>query len=150
MALGAHTDNTYFTDPAGLQTFHMLSHTNGNGGASLLVDGFRAANILRSESPDAFNDLCQIEINSHSSGNDGISITPQRSFPVFVTEIASSKIPPEVIQIRWNNDDRAILSARRQEENAKFYAAARKWVDILRRPESEYWVQLQPGRPLGT
>ena len=35
LALAAHTDTTYFTDPAGLQTFHLLSHTNGEGGASL-------------------------------------------------------------------------------------------------------------------
>ena len=148
LALAAHTDNTYFTDPAGLQTFHMLSHTNGNGGASLLVDGFRAAEILRSESPAAFNDLCSIQIDAHSSGNEGISIMPARSFPVLVTKEGPPGVPAEVVQIRWNNDDRATLPAHYPEAIARFYAAARKWVEILRRPESEYWVQLKPGRPL--
>ena len=32
IALEAHTDNTYFSDPAGLQAFHLLSHTDGSGG----------------------------------------------------------------------------------------------------------------------
>lgn len=51
-------------------------------------------------------------------------------------------------QVRWNNDDRAALVARDPDEIARFYAAAKKWVGILRRPESEYWEQLKPGRPL--
>lgn len=148
LALAAHTDNTYFTDPAGLQTFHILSHTNGEGGASLLIDGYRAAEILRSESPDAFNDLCNIRINAHCSGNEGISIMPSQKFPVFVTKNASSEAPAEVMQIRWNNDDRATLPADDSSKYSRFYAAVRKWVEILRRPESEYWVQLKPGRPL--
>jgi len=147
LALAAHTDNTYFTDPAGLQTFHMLSHTNGNGGASLLVDGFRAADILRSESPDAFGDLCRIKINAHSSGNEGISIMPQQFFPVLVTEGAPG-LPEDVTQIRWNNDDRATLPAHEPEDVKRFYIAARKWVEILRRPDSEYSVQLTPGKVL--
>ena len=57
LALDAHTDTSYFTDPAGYQMFHLLSHQGGSGGATLLVDGFRAANILRSESPKAFRTL---------------------------------------------------------------------------------------------
>ncbi|KAG6331400.1 hypothetical protein ID866_7686, partial [Astraeus odoratus] len=52
MALGAHTDNTCFTDPCGLQLFHLLSHTDGSGGASLLVDGFYVASLLKELHPD--------------------------------------------------------------------------------------------------
>jgi len=146
--LAAHTDNTYFTDPAGLQTFHMLSHTNGDGGASLLVDGFRAAQILRSESAEAFNDLCRIKINAHSSGNEGISIMPQQPFPVLAIREGAPGRPVDVVQVRWNNDDRATLPAHQPEDVTRFYAASRKWVDILRRPDSEYWVQLTPGKVL--
>lgn len=148
LAPAAHTDNTYFTDPAGLQTFHILSHTNGSGGASLLVDGFRAAEILRSESPDAFQDLCSIKINAHSSGNEGISIMPWQPFPVLVTEEQGAGQGSKVVQIRWNNDDRATLPTHRPEDVSRFYAAARKWVDVLRRQESEYWIQLTPGKVL--
>lgn len=126
----------------------MLSHTNGNGGASLLVDGSRAADILRSESPDAFSDLCKIKINAHSSGNEGISIMPQQSFPVLATKEGAPGLPEDVAQIRWNNDDRATLPVHQPEDVKMFYIAARKWVEILRRPDSEYWVQLTPGKVL--
>lgn len=148
MALAAHTDTTYFTDPAGLQTFHLLSHTKGDGGASLLVDGFRAAELLRLESPEAFEDLCRIKIRGHSSGNEGIAITPVHAFPVIVAELTSSGKRGEVTQIRWNNDDRAAMVELDPKEISKFYAAAGKWVEILRRPQLEYWVQLTPGKAL--
>ena len=148
LALAAHTDNTYFTDPAGLQTFHLLSHTDGDGGTSLLVDGFRAAEILRAESPEAFEVLCSIKLRAHSSGNEGISIMPERGFPVLATEEGGKGSRGKVYQIRWNNDDRATLPADDPNKIARFYAAARKWVEILRRPNSEYWVQLRPGRVL--
>ncbi|KAL8920857.1 MAG: hypothetical protein Q9208_006029 [Pyrenodesmia sp. 3 TL-2023] len=148
LALAAHTDTTYFTDPAGLQTFHLLSHTNGEGGASLLVDGFKAAEILRHESPEDFGALCQIKIRGHSSGNEGIAIMPERAFPVITTDEAKLGKPARIIQIRWNNDDRASMAGLPMEKISRFYRAARKWVEILRRPGLEYWVQLRPGRTL--
>nr|POF14249.1 trimethyllysine dioxygenase [Quercus suber] len=52
--LDPHTDNTYFTEPAGLQALHMLSHTDGSGGESSLVDGFEAAKQLKEEDYDAY------------------------------------------------------------------------------------------------
>ncbi|EHL02601.1 putative Trimethyllysine dioxygenase [Glarea lozoyensis 74030] len=83
-ALAAHTDTAYFTDPAGLQMFHLLSHTEGTGGKSLLIDGFKAAQTLERE----------------------------------------------------------------DEEAAHWYDAARKFDEILKRKDMEYWAQLEPGRPL--
>ncbi|KAL8663527.1 MAG: hypothetical protein Q9202_003837 [Teloschistes flavicans] len=148
LALAAHTDTTYFTDPAGLQTFHLLSHTNGSGGASLLVDGFAAAEQLRAESPDAFEDLCRIKFRGHSSGNEGIAIMPMQSFPVITADEMESGGRGKVTQIRWNNDDRAAMIGLESEDVSRFYAAARKWVEILRRPGLECWVQLEPGKVL--
>ena len=147
LALGAHTDTTYFSDPAGLQTFHLLSHTDGDGGSSLLVDGFRAAETLRSESPEAYETLCRVKIRGHASGNDKVKLMTDLAYPVLAVAEAG---PGEsrLRQVRWNNDDRAALVARDPDEIARFYVAAKKWVEILRRPESEYWVQLKPGRPL--
>lgn len=151
MALEAHTDTTYFTDPAGLQAFHLLSHQNGNGGASLLVDGFRAAEILRTESPKDFDRLCEIKIRSHASGNDGIQIMPDCAFPVITLQEqpdSSGQEPPPLRSVRWNNDDRAALPPMHPQKVVDFYRASKKWVEILRRDELQYWDQLRPGKPI--
>ncbi|KAI4187253.1 MAG: hypothetical protein L6R41_002927 [Letrouitia leprolyta] len=149
LALGAHTDTTYFSDPAGLQTFHLLSHTDGDGGSSLLVDGFRAAEILRRESPAEYETLCRVKIRGHASGNEKVKFLTDLAHPVLVaTAEADEPGKPAVRQVRWNNDDRAAMVARDPDEIARWYSAAKKWVEILRRRESEYWEQLRPGRPL--
>ncbi|KAI9821378.1 MAG: hypothetical protein M1832_003384 [Thelocarpon impressellum] len=145
IALGAHTDTTYFSDPVGAQMFHLLSHTDGSGGESLLVDGFRAAKILRDEDPEAYQVLSEIRVPSHASGNEGISIQPMAPFPV----LNHHPVTKELVQIRWNNDDRATMDRWKSEDELEaWYSAARKWSQILRRPENEYWEQLRPGRPL--
>lgn len=149
LALAAHTDTTYFSDPAGLQAFHILSHTPDSpsdagplGGESLLVDGFRAARALRDGYPQAYEVLSAVGLPWHASGNEGIAISPDRMYPVLERGVGG-----EVGRVRWNNDDRGGvpggLSAGEQEA---WFAAARLWVEALR--GGEYWVQLEPGTVL--
>ena len=150
LALPAHTDTTYFTDPAGLQMFHLLSHTDGEGGASLLVDGFKAAHILYQESMHSYQTLTTTPIPWHASGNEGITITPATKFPVFNLHDLQDKQVPELMQVRWNNDDRGVVAI--QDDSSVgagiWYEAARKWNEILKRKDMEYWAQLKPGHPL--
>ncbi|KAI4126679.1 MAG: hypothetical protein LQ347_004862, partial [Umbilicaria vellea] len=143
LALAAHTDTTYFTDPCGLQLFHLLSHTDGSGGASLLVDAFNAAATLKLEAPDAYEVLSTVTVPAHASGNEDVSIRPARAFPVLNHDRETGRL----VQVRWNNDDRGTLCGD-QGRIGDWYLAARIWVDILRRERSEYWEQLRPGRPL--
>ena len=148
LALGAHTDTTYFTDPVGLQMFHLLSHTEGSGGASLLVDGFHAARLLSLEDPVSYKALLETPITWHTSGNKGITITPVQCFPVLNCFSGSKKL----LQVRWNNDDRGLVPLFDTEHHGdigtKWYAAARAFDRILKREEMQYWAQLEPGRPL--
>ena len=152
VALEVHTDTTYFTDPAGLQMFHLLSHTGGNGGNSLLVDGFRAAHLLQERFPGAFKILNAQGIPWHASGNEGISITPSAGdFPVIRTMRLEGEATDEpsaraLHQIRWNNADRGAMLA----SNAcdSWYDAAKKWRDLLASPDLEYRFQLEPGKVL--
>ncbi|KAI8714529.1 Trimethyllysine dioxygenase [Fusarium sp. LHS14.1] len=146
LALPAHTDTTYFSEPAGLQAFHLLSHhappnakpsDDALGGQSLLVDGFQVASTLKKESPEAYETLRTIQVPWHASGNKGIAIVPDRTYPVIEEDNG------ELTRVRWNNDDRGILDVYNAE---KWYNAARKWNEIIRRRSSEYWFQLTPGR----
>ncbi|RAK95118.1 putative trimethyllysine dioxygenase TmlH [Aspergillus ibericus CBS 121593] len=142
--LGAHTDNTYFTDPARLQLFHLLSHTDGDGGASLLVDGFRAASVLRDEHPQDLQALMSTRQPYHSSGNEETCIQPAEQAPVL-------KHHPELkrlYQVRWNNYDRAAKSDWNYGQQTAWYTAARHWNEIIRRKDMEIWTQLEPGTAL--
>ncbi|KAJ2904019.1 Trimethyllysine dioxygenase [Zalerion maritima] len=154
LALPAHTDTTYFTEPAGIQSFHMLEHKpapgtpeeGGLGGKSLLVDGKYAAFLLRKEDPNAYNILSKTRVQWHASGNKGISISPAMQYPVLETFYDG----PILARVRWNNDDRGImpLNTKTGFDTIKWYEAAAKWEAILRRPEVEYWFQLTPGKVL--
>lgn len=147
LALAAHTDTTYFTEPAGLQAFHLLSHhappnqpvDQQLGGQSLLVDGFNAAMILKRESPEDYEVLRTTKLPWHASGNQGVAIAPDQAYPVIEGDSGLHRI-------RWNNDDRGVIPT---SVNMKaWYRAARKWNDILTRKDTEYWFQLTPGRML--
>jgi len=143
IALEAHTDNTYFSDPAGLQAFHLLSHTDGTGGASLLVDGFNAASQLHRTDPTAYRILSTVNIHAHASGNDGISIQPHRGFPALEHDPATG----ELLRVRWNTSDRAGVELP-VEDVEIWYDAARTFSSILKNHQNEYWEQLRPGRVL--
>ncbi|KAJ4136197.1 hypothetical protein NW768_003805 [Fusarium equiseti] len=144
IALPAHTDTTYFTEPAGLQAFHCLSHDappdhnpdEPLGGESLLVDGFMAATKLKEEFPEAYGVLQRVQIPWHASGNEGIAIAPDRIYPVIETD------DNRLHRIRWNNDDRGVVHPANAEV---WYDAARKWNEIIRRESSEFWFKLTPG-----
>jgi trimethyllysine dioxygenase len=140
-ALPAHTDTTYFTDPAGLQIFHMLSHPPpGKGGKSLLVDAFYVASQLSKESYETLARLC---VPAHASGTQGTLLRPL-SRPVLGHHNGN------LVQVRWNNEDRGILgqgwSAR---DLRQWYKAAREFEALSRTREAEYWVQLEPGTVIG-
>lgn len=153
IALAAHTDTTYFSEPARLQAFHLLSHKpapgaspdeTASGGQSLLVDGFNAARILRAENPSAYANLTRIGVPWHASGNEGITIAPSNLLPVLETP----QHLDSVFRVRWNNDDRGVVPFSRTRGPNKWYNAARAWDEILRRKSSEYWFQLEPGTTL--
>ncbi|XP_014557039.1 hypothetical protein COCVIDRAFT_26239 [Bipolaris victoriae FI3] len=143
IALEAHTDTTYFSDPAGLQAFHLLSHTDGEGGASLLVDGFKVAEELLETDKQAYEILATVSVHGHASGNDGISIQPYRGFPVLEHDIATGNL----LRVRWNSSDRASIELP-IDQVEKWYDAARKFDALLKKKENEYWEQLKPGRVL--
>lgn len=154
VALPPHNDTTYFSSPIGLQMLHLLEHTASTtgepatGGESFLVDGFAAAEILRTRHPQAFEALVNIRVFAHASGNEGISLQGAEAHPVIKVDRDTLK----VTQIRWNNADRAqfalplpLLYTRSKD----WYAAARTFRKILEEDQSvRYTFQLEPGKPV--
>ncbi|KAG9314929.1 Trimethyllysine dioxygenase [Chiua virens] len=143
MALGAHTDNTYFTDPCGLQLFHLLSHTEGSGGATLLVDGFYVASLLKELYPDAYKLLSRIPVPAHAAGE--VTALYQPSPPHGYPPLRHDEASGELVQVRWNNDDRSVMDHLDAELVESWYDAIRKLHKLLTSADSEFWVQLTPG-----
>ncbi|TNY17187.1 mitochondrial protein [Rhodotorula diobovata] len=147
--LEAHTDTTYFTDPCGLQLFHLLSpSTTHTGGHNLLVDGFRAASVLREAHPAAYDLLSSVPIPSHASGSgsaslpSGVHLRPLRRFPVLNHDDKG-----ELVMVRWNGDDRAVVGGEAFEgaRMDEWYEALRTWEGILRSEEAQLWSQMEVG-----
>jgi trimethyllysine dioxygenase len=159
LGLPNHTDSTYFTDPCGLQMFHVLQPATGGGGESTLVDGFAAAEYLYYSDSAAYHSLSTTPIVSHASGNEAVgsidnTAVSSLGYPVLNHDPSTISplerpSPESLTQIRWNNDDRHSRtrwpSRRAMDE---WYDAARKWNEILTLPEFEIEIQLQPGTPV--
>jgi len=144
MGLPAHTDTTYFTDPCGLQLFHLLSHTEGKGGETLLVDGFYVASILKELHPEAYDILSTVRVPTHAAGEPGVLFRPKPSsgYPILNVDPSTND---ELIQVRYNNDDRSVMRRISPNVLEKWYEALRLWNTLLKSADSEYWVQLAPG-----
>lgn len=95
------------TDPCGLQLFHLLSHTDGHGGESLLVDGFYAAALLKELHPEAYQTLASVRVPTHAAGEPGelYRPTPSAGYPILNLDPQSGKL----FQVRYNNDDRSAM-----------------------------------------
>lgn len=136
--LPAHTDGTYSHDAPGLQMLHCLSF-DGTGGESTLVDGFKIAEVLRTQEPDLFTALSTVAIPGQYIG-DGSHLMAAR--PVLRHDHNGA-----LVQVSYNNSDRApfLLPS---EEMAQLYAALRAF-DRLANSESMQWSQvLRPGDAL--
>ncbi|KAI9312108.1 trimethyllysine dioxygenase [Dichotomocladium elegans] len=141
LALGAHTDNTYFTEPSGLQMFHKLEF-EGKGGDSLFVDGFHVAKELKEQSPEAYRTLSTTLVPTHSAGDEDVLIVPTpRAFPIL-----NHGPDGALFQVRYNNNDRSALDHLSSTQLEAFYDALFLWNKLLKKPENELWEPLNPGR----
>ena len=141
LALPAHTDNTYFTDPCGLQIFHLLHH-DGKGGQTLLVDGFYVAGLLKELNPAAYEQLCTQEVSAHAAGEEDIMYRAKA--PVLTRDARG-----ELVRVRWNNDDRSVVRNVSGSDMLAWYDAMREWNKGLTSADAEYWVKLTPGTVVG-
>ena len=98
----------------------MLSHTKGTGGESSLVDGFEAARQLFHQDSRAYRQLSMIGVYGHASGNEGISIQPAEAYPVLSHHAQIGSL----MQVRWNNADRAGVNCLFEKIDAWYDAAA--------------------------
>ncbi|XP_026474281.1 trimethyllysine dioxygenase, mitochondrial [Ctenocephalides felis] len=138
-ALGAHNDNTYFFNAAGLQILHCLEHT-GHGGETLLIDGFNIANSMRKENFECFKRLTERVVSSEYI-ETGYHYTAEG--PIIRLKNGSE----ELEQIRFNIYDRAIVKIP-EHDMQNYYGDMKLLSSYITNPKFELWFKLQPGTVL--
>ncbi|XP_062549842.1 uncharacterized protein LOC134214500 [Armigeres subalbatus] len=135
--LGPHTDNTYFSDAAGLQILHCIQF-KGTGGQTLLIDGFKAAEQLRLKKPEVFERLCNYPITAEYL-EEGKHHT--YCAPIIKRNIITGKVE----QLRFNIYDRAIMKTIPQEQIPQFYADFKELGAEINDESMAWQFQLTPG-----
>ena len=136
--LRPHTDSTYSNDAPGLQLLLCCDY-NATGGDSIMVDGFKIAEVIKNDDKEIFDILSNIEVPGKYVG-DGVILEAKR--PIF--KLNSNK---ELIQVSFNNYDRTEFRI----ENKlmiKFYKAIKKFDSLANSPEFQWRHTLKSGELL--
>jgi trimethyllysine dioxygenase len=133
--IGLHTDGTYALDPPGLQLLHCLAF-DGTGGFNQFVDGFKVAQIIKDEDPEAFQTLTSIKVPAHYI-EPTIQLRAKH-------EVIREDVEGHYEQICFNNFDRSPFKLRSSDQ-AAFYHAYAKFQHLVNDPQNQIRLQLIPG-----
>ncbi|MDH6126088.1 TauD/TfdA family dioxygenase [Kitasatospora sp. GP82] len=134
-AIAPHTDNPYRDPVPTLQLLHCLRN-DSTGGDSGLVDGFRAAAVLREEAPEDFAVLTRTPVPFVFRDRT----TELRAERPLIEVDAAGRIR----EVRFNNRSIGTLRLPAEQLDA-FYAAYRRFARITLRPELRLTFRLGPG-----
>jgi len=133
--LGLHTDNPYREPVPGFQALHALV-TSPDGGDSLFADGLALALHLKLTAPDAFARLTQTAVPFAYRSKDA-DLYAQRPLIQLGCDGA-------VQAVHYNNRSIAPLSLPAREAR-EFYAAYRRFAQLLREPRFQARYRLRDG-----
>jgi gamma-butyrobetaine dioxygenase len=137
MGLQAHTDNPYRDPVPTLQILACLENTV-DGGDSIVVDGFKVAERLRAEDPGGFEVLSGHCARFAYEGSKGIRLRAKRP----MIELGPDG---ELIAIRFNNRSAAAFRDVPYQAMEAYYAAYRRFAELVEDPEMEVTFKLKPG-----
>ena len=136
--LRPHTDATYSNDAPGLQLL-LCCEYKAKGGDSIMVDGFKIAEMIKKDNKELFDILSTINVKGSYIG-DGVFLEAER--PIF--NLNSKK---ELFQVSFNNYDRAPFRFEK-DLTIKFYEAVRTF-DLMANSKEYQWRHiLKPGELL--
>ena len=135
VALSMHTDNVYRNPMPGLQFLHCLE-TSVGGGEAILVDGFKIAETLRKEDPEAFEVMTEVPVAFRYT-EEG---TDLRNAETLIDLDFSGALT----RVKLNN--RSAAPALVSEERAEaFYRAYQSFATIAERDSLKYVFSMKPG-----
>ena len=137
LGLQAHTDNPYRDPVPTLQVLYCLENS-AEGGDSIVVDGFRAAQRLRDDDPQGFALLSGHCARFEYAGSAGTCLRARRP----MIELAPDG---ELVAVRFNNRSAAPIVDVPYEHMAAYYAAYRRFAEIIDDPAMGVSFKLEPG-----
>jgi [2-(trimethylamino)ethyl]phosphonate dioxygenase len=137
LGLQAHTDNPYRDPVPTLQILACLENTV-EGGESVVVDGFKAAGNLQEGMPEGFDLLTRHCARFEYAGAKGVRLRSKRP----LVELGPDG---ELIAVRFNNRSAAPFTDVPYDEMGPFYAAYRRFAEIVEDPANEVTFKLAPG-----
>lgn len=136
VGIGLHTDGTYTIDPPGLQLLHCLAF-DGEGGFNQFADGFKVAQTIKEQDPEAYKLLTQIKVPAHYI-EPGIQLRGEHA-------VINEDRHGNFEQICFNNFDRSPFMLNETDQKA-FYRAYGMFQKLINDPEFQVTFQLKPGR----
>jgi gamma-butyrobetaine dioxygenase len=137
LGLQAHTDNPYRDPVPTLQILYCLENS-AEGGENMVVDGFRAAQVLRAENQEWFDVLSKYCARFEYAGEEGVALSSKRP----MIELSPDG---ELIGVRFNNRSAAAITDVPFGDMETYYAAYRRFGEIIDDPEMEVTFKLTPG-----
>ena len=137
LGLQAHTDNPYRDPAPGLQLLACIENTV-QGGESIVIDGFRAAERLQTQSPRGFELLARYCARFEYAGAEGVRLRSKRP----IIELGPDG---ELIAIRFNNRSAAAFTDVPYDQMADYYAAYRRLAELIEDPALAVSFRLAPG-----
>jgi gamma-butyrobetaine dioxygenase len=134
-AIRPHTDNPYRDPVPTVQLLHCL-RAAGEGGDTGLVDGFAAVAALRAADPESFGTLTRTPA---PFGYIDKATELRASQPLIELSLRG-----QVRGVRFNNRSMRPLRGSHAEITA-FYAACRRWAELLAEPARQLNLRLAPG-----
>lgn len=138
LGLQAHTDNPYRDPVPTLQILSCIENTV-EGGESSVVDGFAVAEALQTENPEGFRLLSSYPARFEYAGSSGVRLQAKRP----MIELGPDG---ELICIRFNNRSLAPTIDVPFAEMGKYYAAYRRFAELIEDPRFEVTFKLEAGQ----
>lgn len=137
LGLQAHTDNPYRDPVPTLQVLACIENTV-EGGESSVVDGFAVAHALREEDPEGFRLLSGHAARFEYAGSSEVRLRAKRP----MIELGPDG---EMLAIRFNNRSLAPTTDVPFEHMAHYYAAYRRFAELIEDKSFEVSFKLTPG-----
>jgi len=137
LGLQAHTDNPYRDPVPTMQILYCLQNST-SGGDSKVVDGFKAATLLKDKNQEYFNLLSKYCARFEYNGDKKTHLESRRP----MIELSPDG---EIIAIRFNNRSTAPITDVPYNDMENYYNAYREFSEIINERSMAVNFKLKPG-----